>query len=577
MQWFLSGRIRRTLRQFYRWKRTAKGGHPVPALDENLAVGWFPADTIPDPRVKGNGFIMHALGPENGELWAGESAGRTRSLRSVQNLPLYFVAVVRSEGTVYYVSSLEGAIGLPPYPWLRPVAVDAGPLTDEIYVGIHQSVLGQIGWRVDTRVYGVRVAHLPEYTSWCGGAHAADKLVTSVVQTGSPAERGGKWQVWTRRSSGGDSDPSYTETEILAVIDPGAASGLLHATVTLVDPMPVTVGLLWRFLDEHNHWRVELSAQACKIVFVAGGNRETLAAREYSSCKPTALRLQVLDDGERLMAYVDGEPLSDRWINDTRLHAANKVGICLDALERSKTAIRAFEAHPRQLKLPDALDMGAPWARKGAQVVIGDNFEGEAGDLDGRTTPIGGKRWHRMIGKGVIEVTGTRAARVRASVNEPCPGRTAYCVDWPHSNFIDLEVTITPPGTRRGERQMSTPGFILYQDERNFIILNAWLSDSYGGGSISTFFTFDGFEDLYDAVWTNVGDRVYFGKPFQLRLCCDGERYLAFINNESVLYRAFRDVYSYVEPLQIRKVGLVANWEWARDTGSRFEHLNVRV
>jgi hypothetical protein len=549
----------------------------VPLLDENLAVGWFPAAAVPDPRVKGNGFIMHALGPENGELWVGEPASRTRSLRGVQNVPIYYVAVARGEGAVYYVSSVEGAVGLPPYPWLRPVAVDAGPLTDEIYVGIHQSVLGQIGWRIDSRVYGVRVAHLAGYDSWCGGAHAADKLTSEGPGVGALAEVGGEWQVWEGRSGGGNSDPSHPETERLAVLDPGAPSGLVHAAATVVDDSLAKAGLLWRFLDEHNHWRLELSARACEIVFVAGGDRETLASRTYPSSSVSPKRLQVLDDGARLMAYVDGEPLSERWITDTRLHQASKVGIWLDTPEQGHTALRAFEAQPRQLRLPDVLDMGAPWLRKGTQVVIEDNFAGEAGDLDGRITRIGGGRWRRIIGKGVIEVTGRGVAHVRASVHEPCPGRTVYCVDWPHPDFVDLEVIITPPGAGRGEKQMCTSGFILYQDDKNFIILNAWLSDSYEGGSISTFFKFDGFEDLYDAVWTNIGDRVYFGKPFHLRLCCDGEKYLVFINNETVLYRAFRDVYPDVGRLLIRKVGIIANWEFGTDTGSRFEHFILRA
>lgn len=577
VQWLLSRRIRRTLRQFRRWKRTAKDKISVPSLDENLAVGWFPSATVPDPRVKGNGFIMHALGPENGELWVGETASRTRALRGVQNVPIYYVVVARSEGAVYYVSSVEGAVGLPPHPWLRPVAVDAGPLTDEMYVGIHQSVLGQIGWRLDTRIYGVRVAHITGYDSWYGGAHAADKLVSEELQAGTLAEKGGKWQVWARRSENGDATPSHPETERFALLDPGAPSGLVHASATVGGDSPARVGLLWRFLDKHNHWRLELSARACEIVFVTGGKRETLASREYPPSSVSSRRLQILDDGDHLMAYVDGEPLSDKWIMDTRLHTASKVGICLNTQKQSQAALHSFEAHPRQLRLPNILDMGAPWLRKGTQVVIADDFAGEAGDLEGRTTPIGGGRWRRIIGKGIIETTGSGVAHVRASVHEPCPGRTVYCVDWPHPDFVDMEVTITPPGSRQGEQQRTTAGFILYQDPRNYVTLNAYRSDYYPAGSVSTFFKFGGFEDVYDAVWSNVADRINYGRPLRLKLCCDGERYLVFINDETVLFRAFRDVYPEADRLLIRKVGIIANWEFGTDTGSKFEQFSLHV
>ena len=77
VRWLLSGRVRRTLRQFRWWRRTAKGSNPVPLLNENLAVGWFPTDVVMDPRQVGSAFIMRALGPENGELWIGGNGSHT--------------------------------------------------------------------------------------------------------------------------------------------------------------------------------------------------------------------------------------------------------------------------------------------------------------------------------------------------------------------------------------------------------------------------------------------------------------------------------------------------------------------
>ena len=50
-----------------------------------------------------------------------------------------------------------------------------------------------------------------------------------------------------------------------------------------------------------------------------------------------------------------------------------------------------------------------------------------------------------------------------------------------------------------------------------------------------------------------------------------------FLNDETVLYRAFRDVYPDFKRLVIRKVGLVANWEFGTDTGSKFEQFRMRV
>lgn len=575
--WLRRARFRRAVRQFRWWKRTAKGEHPVLRLDENLAIGWFSTAVEPDPRLKGNGFIMHALGPENGELWAGEAASRTRSLRGVQNVPLYYIAVSRDEGTVYYVSSTEGAAGLPPYPWIRPVAVDQNPLSDKLYLGVQQSVLGQIGFRLDTRIYGVRVGHLAGYEAWCGGAHAADTLRAEGTDPGTVAEVGGEWTVWhpqPEQKIAGAPDPA---TARLAVLDPGVASGLIYAVAAVAHSYPARVGLVCRCLDERNHWRLELSERTCALVFVAEGGRQVVASRDLPEPGSTTVRrLQILDDGSRLMAYIDGQPLADAWIADVRLKNRTKVGIIIDGPEQNNGIIRRFEAHPRQMRLPKVLDMGAPWLRKGTQVVVADDFTGAHGDLDGRLTPMSGKRWSRIIGKGFIDVTGVAAARVRASVQEPCPGRTAYCVDWPHPEFADVEVTITPPGTQVGEKERTTAGFILYQDLRNYVTLNAYRSDYYPAGSVSTFFRFGGFEDVYDAIWSNVADRIHYGKPLRLRLCSDGERYLVLINDETVLYRAFKDVYPDVKRLQVRKVGIIANWEFGTDTGSTFEQFKVR-
>ena len=78
-QWLRSGRVRRVLRQMRRWKRTALGERPVAILDENLAVGWFPSAVVADPRMQGDCFVMHAFGPENGELWVAENGDCRRA------------------------------------------------------------------------------------------------------------------------------------------------------------------------------------------------------------------------------------------------------------------------------------------------------------------------------------------------------------------------------------------------------------------------------------------------------------------------------------------------------------------
>ncbi|QYO62533.1 hypothetical protein [Leptolyngbya sp. 7M] len=164
-------------------------------------------------------------------------------------------------------------------------------------------------------------------------------------------------------------------------------------------------------------------------------------------------------------------------------------------------------------------------------------------------------------------------AKVQASVQSPNPDRTAYTVVWPRPDLADVQVEITPPGTKRGQGEEGRAGLIFWQDEKNYIILNNWLNDDYEGASISSFFVIRGFEDLYDAVWTNIGSRIHWGVPCIFRVVFDGIHYTAFVNDEPVLYRALTDVYPNTSRLAIHRVGIVANWEWGDDTGSCFRQF----
>jgi hypothetical protein len=43
------------------------------------------------------------------------------------------------------------------------------------------------------------------------------------------------------------------------------------------------------------------------------------------------------------------------------------------------------------------------------------------------------------------------------------------------------------------------------------------------------------------------------------------------------LYRALTDVYPDAKRLQIRRVGLLSNWEWGCDTGSELRRFRARI
>jgi hypothetical protein len=136
-------------------------------------------------------------------------------------------------------------------------------------------------------------------------------------------------------------------------------------------------------------------------------------------------------------------------------------------------------------------------------------------------------------------------------------------------------VTITPPHTGRRVVDKGRAGLIFWQDPDNYITLSAFVEDR-PAMSIAAFFQRDGFEELFDAVWSNVGDRMHWGVPHEFRVIFGEGRFLASIDGQPVLARALRDVYPDWGRFEIRRVGIVANWEWGTDTGSTFQNFIAR-
>ena len=194
-----------------------------------------------------------------------------------------------------------------------------------------------------------------------------------------------------------------------------------------------------------------------------------------------------------------------------------------------------------------------------------------------RPVEVGNSQWQRTLGTGKMQLTGAGALKVDASVAQPNPGRLAYTVDWPTPTFVDVSVDILPPGTARHQEEKGRGGLIFWQDADNYITVSQWLDDSYGGASVSSFFHIDGFEEIYDAVWTNVGTRVQWGQQQSFRIAFDGLNFTVYLDKEPVLYRALTDVYPEFERLSIRRVGLVANWEWGDDTGTQFSRFVAKA
>lgn len=586
-RWAISSQHRSNARQFYRWIRNHRNRFKKDAhIKENLALGWFSSSVPTDPTAEGNAIVIRASGPENGELCTCCENRLSPVFQGLQNLQTYYVVLLREQGAAYYAASIAQAHGLPAFPHMRLVGIDTSVCDDKIYAGLYQSSLGQVGFRVDTRVYDLQIAVLPALSNWYGTAQTADNLTASKAEPlveGAIAQCGGSWQIVQGDLQKTQRGLVARSPNSLALLKTPSPAGVVHVIITPGLQTPACA-LLWRTQDQANTWGLFFEHEQCELkhqtdgewALIATEKRYGIKANNASlaqHCQPSAV--QILDDGQTFSLYLNGQRLFDRCFSDSRLQQAAGVGIWI--FNGSDTAFSQIESHPRNIPIPTELKLGLPWQAQGSKIVVSDSFSGSPQALAGHRPDIGDPQWEKTIGRGQMSLTGNKAVKIEASAQQPNPGRLAYTLPWSHPELADVSVDILLPGTARQQGEKGRGGIIFWQDPDNYITISHWLDDTYGGASISSFFHLDGFEEIYDAVWTNVGKRVSWGKQSRLRVTFNGLHFITYADGEPVLYRALTDVYPKTPRLSIRRVGLVANWEWGNDTGSSFSRFIAKA
>ncbi len=592
-----------TARQFYRWARNYRGRFKKDGQDahlmENLALGWFPHAVPIDPTAEGHSIVVRALGPDNGELCtrcdssrqaSTEETSLTPAFQGLQNVQTYYLVLLRDQGAAYYAASVPNAKGLAAFPNMRLIGIDApdphsAPSSEPLYAGLFQSALGQVGFRVDTRVYDFQTKQLPALSNWYGTAQTADTLVADTPSplTDQAAEVGGRWHN-LRGSLEKTARGLVACTEnSLALLEMPAPAGAIHAIVN-ADDARSACALLWRTQDERNTWGLFFEEGQCQLRLQTEGTWSQIAREEGYGLREGRNAVQILDSGQSFSLYLNGQLLFDRWFADTRLAALAKpplgsiahIGLLYKNGYPDSSNGPAFahiEAHPREIPIPPEFKLGHPWQTTGTEILVTDSFTGSPGELSHRPVEVGDGQWQRTLGIGQMQLTGEGALKVDASVAHPNPGRLAYTVAWSNPTFADVSVDILPPGTARHQEERGRGGLIFWQDADNYITINQWLDDGYGGAAISAFFHVDGFEEVYDGIWTKVGTRVQWGQQQTFRIAFDGLHFTVYLGKEPVLYRALTDIYPRFKGLSIQRVGLVANWEWGDDTGTQFSRF----
>lgn len=558
-----------TWRRMLHWFRNGSRFFQIPVMEENLSLGWFPGEAPAEPVSQGSSLSVHAVVPEGGEIWARAGGASLRAFQGLQNIPIYYFVVLREQGAAYYATALvPGVRGMDSFPFMRLLAIDPFETTKEVYAGIHQSVLGEIGFRADTRIYRTQIASVPNLSTWYGTAHGADRLIGEGPLHGSPAEIGGIWNVPEGQIVRTDRGAAGQAQANSAILNLSCPAGLIHCLFEIgLDFRELSI--FWRYDNADNYWSLELNATHCCLVMQQDGLLHRFPAVEHAPLGVNTVNsLQITDDGEQIQLHLNGEQLYGSAFRDTRMNSAASVGFKGSSPGESLFVL-FFEAHPRQIPVPTEFQCEPPLTPEyGSRIVIEDRFSGPRSELAGHKTELGDKIWKKEIGAGVFELTGDGGVKVQATAQAPCPNRTAYTVEWNDNSFADLQVIASPPGTQKGQNERGRGGLIFWQDPRTYIVLNLWNDDACW--SLSSFFRVDGFEEIYDAVWTNIGRRVRWGISYQLRVIFQRNGFWAHLNGEPVLYRALTDIYPDWTDFKVNRVGIVANWEWGTDTGSTF-------
>ncbi len=536
--WVRHGRRAWTLRRFAHWTSIAWSERrgSIVLLDENMSVGLHPGCSSGDPLDDGNSFIMHATGASNGELWVSDVGGPRRCLPTVQNIPLYLFMVRDGDRTIHFAGSIEGVGGLPALPEVRPLAIVATRVADTSYAVVQQAVSGQIGFAADTRVFEMAVASLPVWLR-SSGAPVVDESRSDLV---SDTER-----TWT--------------------VEDGA--GLISVRAS----PDATVALRWRSHGE-GEWLLVASPEHIELS-IAENSTWTRIANHDRQPTDAPLDLQVTDDGRRIGIHVGSNLVFGDWITDSRHADATRV-----KLEVQHGTVTGVTVYRRAVVLPATIRPCEPPTLNvtTAPPLVDDRFDGATGPLETRRVRAAAANWERSAGTGCFEITPGVGARVVATPDKPLAGRTTYTVAHPGGGPVELEIDVLPPGSGRDQGHRGRAGVVFWQDDDNALVVSTWLDDHYSGASISSFFLFDGYEDLYDAIWTNVGRRITWGTPYRLRVAFDGLLFTASVGDEVVLYRRLTDVHPGQQALEINRIGIVANWEWGTDTGSVFRRFTAR-
>ncbi len=511
------------LRRLRRWVAMRPRRHARPAHLDNLSVGLFAPGDSAHPLA---GLTFHATGPTNAALFACSADRRLELLGSVANVGLTWLVAVSGDGLLVGAGSVAGNGLLATEPECSPLALFPVPAAiGEVLSGVSVAAVGQHGFSTDTIVTDQRIVPGPD-----------------PLPTGGEGFPG--WACWRDRGTG-----AFAASTLL-----GEPPGLVRLSRDRADGELV---ISWRgdqgeLAARYDGTDVELTVGAQRAATHVPLLRG--AVELHLVVLPGAVAVYLLGDTISASVRVSTGPGDGGGELRAASGGSGQVGVV---------------AFPRRIAaplLPPTDLLTDP------QWTVTQSFDGPPRATLASLATDDGRRWQRWCGERDFVIGGDGLILTPGG---DARGRTIWAVPWDDPHGAAVAVGLVPAGRGPGEGAHCAAGVALGSDADNVLLVNAWADDSYGGGSVSSFLRLDGWEEVYDAVWVNVGDRVRPGHPIELGVRFDGDRYLVALDGRVVLERAVSDVYPAHPPLAVRGLGILANWEWGSDSGSLVRYFRA--
>lgn len=517
------------IRRWRRWLKRNEAMHRRAPASVNQIVGLFADTTGTTPADALAGLAVRPLGPRNGGFSIATPGGEpTRHvIDGCTNTSYRMAFIVRPDSILIAVGGEPGT-ALAPAPALSPLGIVHRSVADTpLWLGVSNLIVGQHGFSSDTIIEGLGV----------------DRLGASAPGCGVPQATANEHRTHQR-------------------LEAEAIGGVALIDVRLELEQEGSLELRWG-----SDSIVSLTRSLARLQC----DGETIS-RPLAAHGPVHLSVNVL--GGRTRVHVDDQLLLDLPSSGTHqstssgTHQSNSAALTeVVQINLMSGRVDRFEVLPFAVG-PVGGPSTSPLLDQGNDVVADQRFDGAAlvdlaEDED--------HDWQRVLGNTPIG----REYGV-ASIVEPLTERTVYLQPNRWSDSVDIETEIEPPPRVEGVLQRCRAGLAAGSGPDNLLMVNAWIDDSYGGGSVSTFLRLDGGEEIFDAVWVNVGAALDWTTPFVLRLQTDGDFYRVMLDGHTVVSRSISDQTRLVPRIEMTHVGIVANWEWGLDTGSLFRRFTVR-